>query len=159
MDTNNQMGGLTMEQKPSVSQMMADVQQNIEHFKSYDYQEPDEKMEKISAEFTNIESLRTMSERNKNAQQVQQEIQNNVAVINALEKAKMEHPDITDQELKHIKERAYASQTSQDTNTISQELTDLSNINQKQNLHPAQQYVDEEKYKPAAPGVRPHYGV
>lgn len=159
MDTNNQMGGLTMEQKPSVSQMMADVQQNIEHFKSYDYQEPDEKMEKISAEFTNIESLRTMSERNKTAQQVQQEIQNNVAVINALEKAKMEHPDITDQELKHIKERAYASQTSQDTNTISQELTDLSNINQKQNLHPAQQYVDEEKYKPAAPVVRPHYGV
>jgi hypothetical protein len=159
MDTNNQMGGLTMEQKPSVSQMMADVQQNIEHFKSYDYQEPDEKMEKISAEFTNIESLRTMSERNKNAQQVQQEIQNNVAVINALEKAKMEHPDITDQELKHIKERAYASQTSQDTNTISQELTDLSNINQKQNLHPAQQYVDEEKYKPVAPVVRPHYGV
>lgn len=159
MDTNNQMGGLTMEQKPSVSQMMADVQQNIEHFKSYDYQELDEKMEKISAEFTNIESLRTMSERNKTAQQIQQEIQNNVAVINTLEKAKMEHPDITDQELKHIKERAYASQNSQDTNTIRQELTDLSNINQKQDLHPAQQYVDEEKYKPSTPVVRPHYGI
>ena len=159
MDTNNQMGGLTMEQKPSVAQMMADTPQTMEHLKSYDYQEPDEKMEKINAEFTNIDSLRSMSERNKTAHQVQQEIQNNVAVINALEKAKIEHPDITDQELKHIKERAYASQTTQDTNTINQELTDLSNINHKKDLHPAQQYVDEEKYKPAAPEVRPHYGV
>ena len=86
------MGGLTMEQKPSVAQIMADTPQTMEHLKSYDYQEPDEKMEKINAEFTNIDSLRTMSERNKTAHQVQQEIQNNVAVINALEKAKMEHP-------------------------------------------------------------------
>ena len=43
MDTNNQMGGLTMEQKPSVAQIMADTPQTMEHLKSYDYQEPDEK--------------------------------------------------------------------------------------------------------------------
>ena len=29
MDTNNQMGGLTMEQKPSVAQMMADIPQTM----------------------------------------------------------------------------------------------------------------------------------